>query len=179
MANNCMYTMKVIGNREEDIDEFVNMLNYEYEGRRFARIFSADSYEKNYEEETHRWSVKIVGDCAWSVYSCMCSGIGTYYGDGTTSELTNLEIETHRLGLTVEIYSQEPGIGFAEHYIYDNGTCLVSDEEDYQEYWNDEFDTAQEFMEEYGLDLPEEKIKQLEEEGYVSIGGFDEVFTIS
>lgn len=178
MTNNCLYTMKVIGNSEKDIDTFVGMLTYENMEKYFSRIFSADPYDKVC--ENNRWSVMVAGDCAWSVYSCMCDGDYTYYTSRGDTHLTNLAEATEELGLVVEIFSQEPGIGFAEHYIYDNGECLVSAEEDYQEYWNDgEFDTAQEFMEEYDLDLSEEQIRQLEEEGYVSIGGFDEVFTIS
>lgn len=176
MANNCIYTMKVIGNSREDVNAFVDMMTYENKERYFARIFSADPYDE--EEKDGRYSVMIAGDCAWSVYSCMCSGPWSYYGQGNNSDLTNLEIETKRLGLTVEIYSQEPGIGFAEHFIYDNGNCLVGEETDFSEYWNDEFETTEEFMEEYGLDLTPTQCDELEENGYVTIGGFDEVFTI-
>ena len=179
MANNCLYTMKIIGNSKENVDKFVGMLTYENKDKYFARIFSADPYDA--EEKNGRYSIKVAGDCAWSVHGCMCGGPWSYYEarSATDEHLTNLHWATGELGLTVEIFSQEPGIGFAEHYIYDNGKCLVEEETDFQEYWDDgEFDSIEDFMDEYGLDLPPEKIRQLEEEGYVTIGGFDEVFTI-
>ena len=175
MANNCLYTMKVIGDSKENVDAFVAMLTYENQERYFARIFSADPYDE--EEKNGRYSVMVAGDCAWSVHSCMCSGPWSYYSQGNNGDLTNLEIETERLGLTVEIFSQEPGVGFAEHYIYDKGKCLVEDEVEFAEYWYDN-DSLDDFAEEYGLELTPEQIRQIEEYGYLTIGGYDEVFTI-
>lgn len=179
MANNCAYNMKVVGNRKEDVDEFLSMMDYSHpEGKFFARIFEA--YPYNFKEENGKYAMFIAGDCAWSVYSCMCGGIFTYYTDNqkNDNQITNLAIETKRLNLKVEIYSQEPGVGFAEHIIYDNGECVEMEETDFEEYWDLDNMTIEEFEQEHGITLSMEQIYTLETDGYIAIGGYDEVFTI-
>lgn len=77
----------------------------------------------------------ISGYCAWSVYSCMFKGDYTYYNDflkdygnryigfmGTT-----LPDESRRLNLKVEVYSEESGCAFMEHFLIDNGEILIED----------------------------------------------------
>ena len=179
MANNCVYNLKVIGDTKKSVEEFIQMMTYSHpSGRYFARFFSADP--EPIEENNGRYSTKVFGDCAWSVYSCMCDGPSTYYRDLPGGELTCLQIETRRLGLTVEVFSEEPGIGFAEHYIFHKGKWLVNEERDFHEYWlDDDFDSIDDFMKEYELDLSPEQIEFLEENGYVQIGGFDQKFIIS
>ncbi len=180
MANNCCYSMKIVGHNKQDIDEFISMLQYHHkDGKYFARIFEA--YVSNiYEENEDRFVASVDGDCAWSVYSCMCAGPFTYYDRNCEkdNEITNLAIETKRLNLIVEIFSEEPGIGFAEHIIFDNGTEVLMEEEDYGEYYNDENLSIEEFEEENGLHLTEKQKEKLIEEQYVCIGGYDMEFTI-
>lgn len=174
MANNCFYDMKIVGDTKEAVDEFVGMLTYENQDRYFARIFDADVYERT--EINGKYTAKVSGDCAWSVHSCMCDGMFTYYDKGRDDKLTCLSVETERLGLTVEIYSEEPGVGFAEHYIYQNGDCLLEDEVDLAEYWWDDGSSLEEFLDEYGLnDLNDEQLNQLKEEGYIVIGGYGKI----
>lgn len=72
-------------------------------------------------------------DCAWSVYSCMCSGEHTYYGDGKNAALTTLQEISEENGVFIEVYAEEIGIGFREHYVYDNGKEIVADCEDIEE----------------------------------------------
>lgn len=73
--------------------------------------------------------MKVFGDCAWSVYCCMCEGSYTYYTDSHESDpkLTCLREATEELQLEVEIKSEEPGMGFWEHFHYKNGECLCND----------------------------------------------------
>ena len=179
MANKCYYNMKIVGATQEAVDEFIQMLDYSHpDGKFFARIFEAYPYTSY--EENGNYVTQVTGDCAWSVYSCMCGGAFTYYDDNakTTEKITNLAIETKRLGLKVEIFSQEPGIGFAEHIIFDNGHQILSEETDYSEYYNYDDLTLEEFEQEYGVTLTEEQKCQLADEDYIAVGGYDEVFTI-
>lgn len=173
--------MKVVAERPEDLDEFLSMMNYTHpEGRYFSRIFEAYPWDRH--EENGKYVMCISGDCAWSVYSCMCGGAFTYYDDNSTKgnvEVTNLAIETKRLNLKVEIFSQEPGIGFAEHIIFDNGCQLLSDEADLVEYWNDEGLSVEEFEKANKLHLTNDQQEELIMNGYVIIGGYSsEEFTI-
>ena len=78
----------------------------------------------------------ISGYCAWSVYSCMFEGRCTYYNDfmrdfgiryigffGTTiPKLSRL------LNLDIEIFSEETGVCFQEHYRVTNGNIIINDE---------------------------------------------------
>ena len=78
----------------------------------------------------------VSGYCAWSVYSCMFEGRCTYYNDfmrdfgiryigffGTTiPKLSRL------LNLDIEIFSEETGVCFQEHYRVTNGNIIINDE---------------------------------------------------
>ena len=78
----------------------------------------------------------LYGYCAWSVYSCMFEGKCTYYDDfmrdfgiryigffGTTiPKLSRL------LNLDIEIFSEETGVCFQEHYRVTNGNIIINDE---------------------------------------------------
>lgn len=179
MANNCGYNMKVVGDSEANVNEFCQILSYQHpDDRYFSRIFEAYVYRT--EHINNQYIAYISGDCAWSVYSCMCAGPFTYYTDRDIDNLsvTNLALETKRLHLVVEIYSEEPGVGFAEHIIYDNGEEIEMEERDFSEYWLDDFESAEEFEDEYDLTLTPQQKEHLLKEGYITIGGYDEVFTI-
>lgn len=80
----------------------------------------------------------MCGDCAWSVYSCMCEGgIGTYCKPGEEQKdkegrfLTTIANLSALLNLEIEIVSDEPGMAFSEHYYYKNGEEIVGDCIDY------------------------------------------------
>lgn len=103
----------------------------------------------------------LFGYCAWSVDSCMFGTRHTYYDDFITEKHgnkyigfmgTTLPDESRRLNLKIEVYSEEPGCGFMEHYLIDNGEILIEDCVDYQE-----------VLDEEGIEIGEYKI----------IGGFE------
>ena len=179
MANNCFYEMKVVGDKKKNIEEFISLLNYTHpDGKCFARIFSADA--NPIEEKDGKYSVLISGDCAWSVATCMTNNFMSYSSEDKSGKLTNLAEATKKLMLMVEIFSEEIGIGFAEHIIYSNGICIVDEVEDYNEVWydSDEYGTVEEYIEAEDLTLTPEQIQDLKDGEYVSIGGFDKTFTI-
>jgi len=108
------------------------------------------------------------GDCAWSVYSCMFNGaIGTYMGDrGRDNEKhksISIDDACGLLGVTIEIFSTEPGCCFAEHYLIDEtGEVIINDETEYTELYLGDFDTDD--YDEYSRMYKEE----YDEEPYVS-----------
>lgn len=77
--------------------------------------------------------------------------------------------ESKLLNLTIEVFSEEYGVGFQEHYVIQNGNVIIDECVDAQEYVACEFDTVEEFNEEYGLNITKE---QFEEDDYIVIGGF-------
>ena len=103
MANNCLYDMRVKG-KKKDVLEFIDILNYKSKIC-FYRIFSAYQ-DSEYEYDGDKCAVQITGDCAWSVWLCMFSGDGTYFGEDATKPkkdgTSNILIESKRLNLKIE-----------------------------------------------------------------------------
>ena len=128
MANWCDFRMMVRG-KSENVDVFYKYLtDYDNSPKYFARIFDANIDSEDMDENGTK-TMKLNGDCAWSVYSCMCEGKYTYYTDShdSDSKLTCLREATKELQLEVEIRSEEPGMGFWEHIHYKNGESLCDD----------------------------------------------------
>ena len=174
MPNYCNYGM-VIKGKKEDREKLVDYLksDYNYErdpktdtyilkrceaDKHFSRVFEVFPCEED-DERTY-----VSGDCAWSVKSCMLTGPFTYYDkfkDAINSKCTNMLEATKELDLVVEIYSQEPGCCFMEHYIINKGELQVDECVE----WNELYD-------EEGEPIYDDNGEQLSE------GGFDWDFTI-
>lgn len=161
MPNYCSYEMKVNGKKEsqEKLLEIMKA-DYDYNTMEFSadkhlfRIFEASLCEFSEDDDFF-----ISGYCAWSVYSCMMEGEHSYYNSlkerfpnefrGTT--LVELSKE---LDLEIEVFSEEPGCGFMEHYIIKNGELIVNKCHEYEEVYDEKT------------------------EEYTSIGGIDWDYTI-
>lgn len=161
MPNYCDFAMKVVG-KKTDCRTFMSKLKSYSVPNHFWRIFEANGYD----EETHgdQTSLYIEGYCAWSLESC-CRASG--YSKGVDL----FDVNTRELNLKLEAFSSEYGMGFEEHYIYDNGECKACECIDVTEYFWDrtEFPTYQEFKEEYPDAPPEEKFDL---EDSVVVGGY-------
>lgn len=128
MANWCDFRMMVRG-KKDNVDTFYKYLtDYENSKKYFARIFCADIDSESADDNGIK-TMKLSGDCAWSVYSSMCEGVYTYYTENrsTDPKLTCLREATQELQLEVEIRSEEPGMGFWEHIHYKDGECLCDE----------------------------------------------------
>ena len=140
MANNCVFLMRISGD-QASVDEFIKVVENDYHynedgryqgtfDRHLSRIFSNEviGYEN---DKFGICTAELVGDCAWSVYSCMTEG--GYYSRRFLKEYrershaTTLKLETGRLGLRIEVHSEEPGIGFKEHFLYDKGEEIINE----------------------------------------------------
>jgi hypothetical protein len=164
MANYCEYMMKITG-RKEDVNELIEMMQWKgrYEDNGLGRIY--DCWAEDAEEFDDTFvSVYVNGNCAWSVLTAMRDYNGRY---------PSLESETKRLCLVVEVYSSEPGMCFQEHCIIDKGEVVLDDCLDYEEHYIGDFDTIEEYNEEYGTDFTEDMI---EDEEYIYVGGFGDEY---
>lgn len=132
MPNYCDYTMKVAG-KQSDIEKLVEILNRDYnyapgEPKPLPHLWRV--FEANYDGEQI-----ISGYCAWSVYSCMFDVPGSYqydHKDDPKYNGTDIVTLSKELHLKIEIFSEEPGMCFQEHYLIDNGKLLVDETHDYQ-----------------------------------------------
>lgn len=163
MPNYCSYRI-IVGGRKDNVDEFIRILQNDYDKTHMYRVFEAiPQYEDTYGLYKR---ADIVGDVAWSVYCGMLPGPLSYYSDdlkrhqnneiidvwnSRTRETekyeatmenfkgTNLLELADRLSLTIYAYAVEPAMCFAEEYrILPGGIKVIDREGSYNEYWLEE-----------------------------------------
>lgn len=181
MPNYCYYSMCVKG-KKENVEEFEKVLKADYaystmefsHDRHLFRVFSAES--DGIEEVDHGvYQQTFTGDCAWSVATCMFEN--GYYRDlkerfpdefrGTT-----LQIESERLNLDIEVFSEECGMCFQEHYLIRNGHLEIDECVDFYEYYVEEYETKEEAEKEFEIEFTDEEWEN--NEGSIKRGGFEE-----
>lgn len=202
MANNCFFLANITG-KESDVKEVIKTFktHYDYdEGKpdhkHLQRIFNADEEmwgEEIIGKDGEKYvSYAINGQCAWSVYSCMMQGECTYYDDlkkrfPDTFMGTNLEELSRDTNTVIEVYSEELGCEFQEHYLVKYGEIIIDEERKYREvsldFIDEGYNTVLEYIKSFDDD---EIIDSLEEllnenktdfdtgENYIGIGGFEE-----
>lgn len=186
MPNICNFSMKVTGN-PENVEKFIDIIQADYfirqDGtcidfytkqiveRHFWRVFEAEVIDDKTKNNVR--SVIINGECAWSVFSCMCSGRGTYQSDNPGKNGTTLKKESARLHLSIEVFSEEPGCCFMEHMVYVNGKRIVDDCIDWFEYPTEYFETVEEINKAYKTNFTQ---REFEENEYLSVGGIEWCF---
>jgi len=136
MPNYCDYSLRVQG-KPDNVEEVVKTIQakYSYDTMEFDhkkhlfRVFTSFISDDDEPEEGIR-SVIIDGECAWSVSTCMTE-IGYYkeakeeYGNNFRG--TTLKELTKATNTMIEVYSEEYGSCFQEHYLYKNGICIIGD----------------------------------------------------
>lgn len=181
MANYCNFSMCVKGTKE-NIEDFLKVMKADYNydkmefthDRHFFRVFESNC-DEIVECEDGRYKAIIGGYCAHSVNSCMFDDIFTYYRTGKEYitedyKATTLPIESKNLGLDIEVYSEEPGCAFQEHYVIVNGDVIIDKCVKWKSYWLDNFETKEEAERELGITIYNDEW----EENYVERGGFRE-----
>lgn len=166
MANSCFYTMYAEG-KPEAIDELIaRMTTTNDERPHFWRVFEANVEDLEPRAKGTRL-VEISGDCAWSVSGCMNDPEVVPY-------CTSLKKTSDELGIEIEVFSEEPTMGFAEHYHYvPNGQTIEEDCEVQEVRWDrDEYETFTELDKAYGLTAQGITEKDFDDEDCVAIGGF-------
>lgn len=184
MPNICSYCMQVKG-KPENVEEFIKIIQTDYAYDKNGNCYNPSDHNKPVEK--HFWrvfeanvesddisydirTVEISGDCAWSVKSCMCDGLFTYQYQNPNGHGTTLQKESERLQLAIEVFSEECGMGFMEHYVVVDGNIIIDDCIDYAEYYTGDFDTVEEMNVEYGTNFTQEEFEANE---YISVGGID------
>ena len=161
MPNYCNYEMKIKG-RKENVDKFASYVKADYSydeiinenndkeavykeltaDKHFYRILEACIIDEEIFENGDS-EVIISGYCAWSILSCMTDDFGSYYKKNeelVNHKGTHLVEATKELDVVVEIFSEEPGMGFMEHYLVDRGNMVVGECVDYEEEYDEETD---------------------------------------
>ena len=157
MANYCGYSMKVKGEKDNVI-LWLHKMTGKSEDDRLGGFYTTDVYE---EEDD---CIYICGDCKWSVESC-------FQGDADLIAELSKELD-----IEVEIWSEEPGWEFQEHFLYKKGICYANDCIEWHMYYWDNIDypTFKEYAdEEWNGECPVDE-DDFDEDGYAYSGGFED-----
>ena len=151
MANICEFEMVVSGPNKSAALCFADEI------KEMGRVYNADVYDY-YDEASY---VRVVGSCAWSLYTALSIGV---YGDGCDN---TFEAEAIRLGITLEAYSEEGECGFGEHYVFKDGRLVVNESAKFKRVFIDELDA--EGLEELRVfGFSDEELKQ----ECIALGGY-------
>lgn len=137
MPNYCNFSCMITGPKK-GIDRFIQAAQVNYYGEpedpeHFWRVFEfiVDIYE---DIGNGLYQAVASGYCAWSVHSCFTDGPHTYQSSVPRPHKgITIEQICKEEGLVVEFYSDEIGMGFAEHIIYVVDTLYTDNTSDYTE----------------------------------------------
>lgn len=180
MANICEFYMKVKG-QKESVETFYKIISRSsniYKNRVLGRVYEVYKEDEYFmgQNGAGDYAMILSGECAWSV----CTSILYKKGDKS-----GLDFESKALGLVIEVFSREPGMGFEEHYIIDNGDIILEECEDmieiFLEYYCAEKNCGLgQAIQQINVVYQDQRIRYEEGDYYVYIGGVDNygVFTI-
>ena len=179
MANDCYYSMKVVGDNQENLEKFFRAMNWEgeYEESGVGRVFSCEIVDEITQREDGRHEMTLSGYCAWSIQSAMIHSFFNDYPDG-------LPVQSARLNLDIEAFSEESGIAFQELYLFSKGEEIIAECVDWYEiYIYDIMDDAEKVRERIASYDAEKYIESGDYRDYVEgrfvkLGGMDWNFQI-
>lgn len=167
MANDCYFSMKVTG-QNENIKEFCMALTHYKNSNTYIGRGTYQGEDIEYEDGC----AYVHADCPWSIL--------TSFVDVTTKtengiEYINIYEACNKFNVNFEVYSEELGFEFQEHFSYIDGDkfeeCIDVEEFDVSEYSTKE--EAEEDLEEAITD-EEWEYAQTEGDGYFKRGGYPE-----
>ncbi len=148
MANICNFSMVVKG-KKENIEQFIDMMGQK--GTVWMGRGAEVDFTDMEEVENGKYRCQIDGDTKWSVVSSMVLNAVSmrenpdmwFFGDDidkTKLSFVTLFEACEQLNLAMEVYSEEAGNGFQEHYLFDEGQLMIDETVDYTEEYNEETD---------------------------------------
>ncbi len=172
MANLCSFQMKVRGNCR-NIEKFYD-----------AMIQKGDIWmgrgaeaEIRYESEDTAF---IEGWCKWSIQSALINNAesmrsnsdGWYFGDTKPSEFITLWEACEKWSLDMEVYSEEGGCCFQEHFVSIEGDIVCEECVEWSEYYLGDYETKEEAEEELDIEITDDEWANCKDD-YIGRGGFE------
>ena len=128
MPNYCDYDMKVVSKSKDSIDKLFSIMDYKDKTRQMYRVLDVNM--DKVEREGNLFSCLFGGNVAWS---CL------YWVEKYDKDLSILPELCKELGIGIELWSSEVGVGFQEHYVINkDGVVVVKECVDYREECNDD-----------------------------------------
>jgi hypothetical protein len=176
MANLCSFLMKVRGNKE-DILQFYKALTQD------GKIWMGRGAGADLEFEGEDLAT-LTGTCKWSIQSALIDNAismrtdsrSWYFGEGLSSkdfEFVTLYEACERWSLVMEVYAEECGCQFQEHFVCDKGEVLCDDCVNWEEYFVEDYETKEEAEEDLEITITDEEWATGLEEGRFTRGGFE------
>lgn len=182
MANNCYYQMKVVADSKEILERLEKIMDYEDPQYYIRRVRCVDM--QDVDKEDGLWTATYSGDVAWAAHSWV-DDVPSKEPDEDGRFYTTLTALSKELGFSFEIFSEEAGCCFNEHFHVYRGEVLTNDCTD----WFDCIIDTEEELEDTLKEMLEKGIlptkgdaeevrkqgKELIEEGYtftVQFGGY-------
>ena len=148
MANICDFCMMVKG-KKESIEQFINMM--EQKGNVYMGRGAVINFTDMEEVDNGKYRCQIDGYTKWSVQSAMIDNAISMrvepnkWNFGENVDATKLSIITlfeacEQLELDMEVYSEECGCCFQEHYLFVDGELVANECVEYIEEYNKETD---------------------------------------
>lgn len=182
MANICNYTMRIAGKKENRM-AFLKALSQvgKYAIGRGAVVTRITRSTDRFctVEGWLKWSVKSsLIDCAESMQR-QKNGKNEHWMQSFIEKYEFLTIEeaVDKFQVDVEIYSEEPGCAFAEHYTYEHDEDPCYEETEFKLLYLPDYESYEEFIEDYPGKKDEiskeefELLKEIGADEYV-LGGF-------
>jgi len=124
MANNCFYDMHVVGRTKESVDRVYDILIYRDSEFFVYRCFCCDVYDEAHEDDGY-WVCGLCGDVAWGISEWINMDQPSYSMENGSVKRP-LQCICKALGVGIEIWAEEEGMGYQEHYVVTAGG-LVKD----------------------------------------------------
>lgn len=173
MANICSFLMKVRGDKE-DIIQFHKALTQE------GNIWMGRGADADLEFEGDDLA-SLIGWCKWSIISALVDNAISmrkeperwYHEPGEEEkEYITLFEACKRWNLVMEVYSEECGMQFQEHFICDKGDVICEECVDWEEYDVYEYETKEEAEEDLEVEFTDEEWAN-QDDGRITRGGFE------
>lgn len=179
MANVCSFELKVVG-KHDNVCNFLTCFfgEEEYETSQMpTRVYDGTDCYNFDSSDPERTAAFLTGSCAWSVSSAFLD----FSEPGNKNQILSF---SKKHSLTLEFYSEECGMEFAEHYIIEKGKITTKEVVRFQEYYiEDVEDNLDDFLEEDFVKAngitKENYLEKFDGEDYLRLGGFGDCeFTI-
>ena len=173
MANLCSFLMKVRGHKD-DIIQFHKAMMQE------GNIWMGRGAGADLEFEDEDFAT-LTGTCKWSIQSALIDNAISmrtnpsrwHFGsiDANSLEFITLYEACERWNLAMEVYAEECGCQFQEHFVCDKGEVLCDDCVDWEEYFVEDYETKEEAEEDMGIKFTDEEWANRDDR--ITRGGFD------
>ena len=136
MANNCFYLLKAVSKDENALRRLVEIMNYKDAEYYIYRCNSV--YVEEIRKEGDFFVYMMSGDVAWSAEHWFGDCRPKFTIEENGAIYVSLDFLCQRLGIAVEIYTEECYCGFQEHITCDHNGNKNCDSVDWAQNWFDE-----------------------------------------